>query len=236
MKHRRRWGHVALAISIFPNFAFAQGAEDDQDRFCKDHWLAAGSCRERTWGGPELMFGGDLGLSTMTETGPFGFNKGVGGVTDAGPAWGVRAGLELFPSLGVEARYVGMYNSAQSSVSPTGSVGFLTTGGEAVVRITAPTPYVRPYIFGGIGYYDVSLIGSSRAQESSLLHSSSQPGIPLGFGFDVPITWYVSVGLEATYHFQLGEDYSTDKTTTKGGAGIDGGDLSTFNALVRVRL
>jgi hypothetical protein len=259
---------VALAISLFPHSAFAQGttsptttpplalapddttspaaspnasnaashpSEDDQDRFCKDHWLTTGPCRERKWAGPVLMFGGDLGLSAMTETNPFGFNKGVGGVTGAGPAWGVRAGIELFPWLGLEARYVGMYNSAQSSVSPTGSVGFLTTGGEAVVRVTAPLPYVRPYIFGGIAYYDVGLIGSSSARAGSALYSSTQAGIPLGFGFDVPFTWYVSVGLEATYHFQLGENYST-ATTTKGGASIDGGDLSTFNAVVRVRL
>jgi hypothetical protein len=235
-KHSRRLLHVTLAICLFPHFAFARGIEADQDRFCKEHWLAMGPCRERKWAGPELMFGGDLGLSTMTETGPFGFNKGVGGVTGAGPAWGVRAGVDLFPWLGLEARYVGMYNSAQGSVSPTGSVGFLTTGGEAVVRLTAPLPYVHPYIFGGIAYYDVGLIGSSSARGGSVLHSSSQPGIPLGFGLDVPLTWYVSVGLEATYHFQLGEDYSTDMWTTKGGAGIDGGDLSTFNAVVRVRL
>jgi hypothetical protein len=210
--------------------------EDDGDRFCQYHWFAIGRCGDRKWAGPELMFGMDLGFSAMTETGPFAFNKGVGGVTGAGPAWGLRAGVELFPWLGLEARYVGMYNSAQSLVSPAGNVGFLTTGAEAVVRITAPTPYVRPYIFGGAAYYDVSLVGSSRAQESSVLHSSSQPGIPLGFGFDLPLTWYLSLDLEATYHFQLGEDYSTDTTTTKGGAGIDGGDLSTFNAVARVRL
>jgi hypothetical protein len=257
---------VAFAIGLFPDFAFAQRTTNptttpmvaiapdgtgsptaspdaantaihpsENDQFCKDHWLSMGACRERRWAGPELMFGGDLGLSTMTESGPFGFNKGVGGVTGAGPAWGVRAGVELFRWLGVEARYVGMYNSAQHSVSPTGSVGFLTTGGEAVVRLTAPTPYVRPYVFGGAAYYDVGLIGSSSARAGSVLFSSAQVGIPLGFGFDVPLSWYLSLGLEATYHFQLGENYST-ATTTKGGASIDGGDLSTFNAVVRVRL
>jgi hypothetical protein len=234
-RHGRRWVYVTLAIGLLPRLAFAQGTEADQDRFCQDHWLAMGPCRERKWAGPELMFGGDLGFSAMTETSPFGFNKGVGGVTGAGPAWSVRAGVELFPWLGLEARYVGMYNSAQSSVSPAGSVGFLTTGGEAVVRLTAPLPYVHPYIFGGIAYYDVALIGSSSARAGSVLYSSSQPGVPLGFGFDVPLSWYLSAGLEATYHFQLGENYST-ATTTKGGASIDGGDLSTFNAVVRVRL
>jgi hypothetical protein len=251
-KHGRRWTQGVLAIGLFSHLAFAQGTTNpiaplpvaiddstnltDGDRFCRDHWLAMGRCRNRKWVGPQLMFGTDLGVSAMTETGPFGFNKGVGGVTGAGPAWGAHAGVDFFPWLGLEARYVGMYNSAQSSVSPAGNVGFLTTGAEAVVRITAPIRYVRPYIFGGVAYYDISLIGSSRAEESSVLHSSSQPGIPLGFGFDFPLTWYLSLGIEATYHFQLGEDFSTDATTTKGGAGIDGGDLSTFNARVNVRL
>ncbi|HSY21195.1 MAG TPA: outer membrane beta-barrel protein, partial [Polyangiaceae bacterium] len=211
-------------------------SEDDGGRFCRDHWMAMGNCRNRRWARPELLLGADLGISAMTETSPFGFNKGVGGVTGAGPAWDVRAGVDFFPWLGLEARYVGMYNAAQRSVSPGGDVGFLTTGIEAVVRFTAPTPYVRPYIFAGIAYYDVSLVGSAQAQEASSLHSSSQPGIPLGFGFDVPLTWYLSVDLEATYHFQLGESFSDDTTTTKGGSGIDGGDLSTFNAGVRVRL
>jgi hypothetical protein len=225
----------ATASPDASNIAIRPG-EDDGDRFCRDHWMAMGNCRNRKWTRPELLLGADLGVSAMTETSPFGFNKGVGGVTGAGPAWDVRAGVDFFPWLGLEARYVGMYNAAQRSVSPAGDLGFLTTGIEAVVRFTAPTPYVRPYIFAGIAYYDVSLVGSAQAQDASSLHSSSQPGIPLGFGFDVPLTWYLSVDLEATYHFQLGESFSDDTTTTKGGSGIDGGDLSTFNAGVRVRL
>jgi hypothetical protein len=167
----------------------------------------------------------------MNESGPFGFGTGVGTVTNAGPAWGVRVGVELVPWLALEARYVGMYTSAQSSVSPSGSVGFLTTGVEAVVRLTAPLPYVHPYIFGGVAYYDVALAGSADAKASSVLFSSTQPGIPLGFGVDVPLTWHISVGAEATYHFMLGESYSNVMTN-----GIDGGDLSTFDAVVRVRL
>jgi hypothetical protein len=207
-----------------------QNAEHD-DRFCRAHWFAMGRCRDRKWAGPEIMLGADLGFSAMTETGPFGLNKGVGGVTNAGPAWGLRAGVELFPWLGLEARYVGMSNSAQGSVSPAGSVGFLTTGGEAVARFTAPFPYVHPYIFGGAGYYDVSLIGSSGALAGSVLHSSSQPGAVMGFGLDVPLTWYLSLDAEATYHFLIGESFSAVTTN-----GIDGGDLSTVNAVLRVRL
>jgi len=218
---------TGLAAGLFAHPAFAQ----TDDHFCRDHWLATGRCRDRPWAGPVLVLGADLGVSVMNETGPFGLGKGVGAVMDAGPAWGLRAGVDFFSWLGLEARYVGMYNAAQASVSPAGSTGYLTTGGEAVVRFTAPLPFVHPYIFGGVGYYDSALVGSSTAQGGSVLHSSSQPGIPMGFGLDVPLTWYLSLGVEATYHFMLGEDYSSVTTN-----GIDGGDLSTVNAVVRLRL
>jgi Outer membrane protein beta-barrel domain len=227
------------AISSFSLATFGQSATPapsvadaaDHDAFCRDHWLAVTRCHDRPWSGPALVFGADIGVSKMNESGPFGFDTGVGTVTHAGPAWGVRVGVDLFPWLTLEARYVGMYGPVQSSVSPAGSVGFLATGGEAVARLTAPLPYVRPYIFGGVAYYDVALVGSSEAKAASVLFSSSQPGIPLGFGFEVPLTWHLSVGAEATYHFMLGESYSNVTTN-----GIDGGDISTFNAVVRARL
>ncbi len=235
-----------VACTLSAHSAFAQGtppstatapdpaatdAGNESDHFCRDHWLAMGRCRDRTWTGPELMLGIDLGVSAMNETGPFGFNDGVGTATDPGPAWGARVGVELLPWLALEARYVGMYNAARSPVSPAGSVGYLTTGGEAVVRFTAPLPFVHPYIFGGVGYYDSSLLGSSSAKAGSVLNSSSEAGAPMGFGLDVPLTWHLSIGAEATYHFLIHESFSADTTN-----GIDGGDFSTFNAVLRARL
>ena len=43
----------------------------------------------------------------------------MGTVTDAGPAWGLRGGVELLPWLALEAHYVGMYNSATRAVLAT---------------------------------------------------------------------------------------------------------------------
>jgi Outer membrane protein beta-barrel domain len=203
----------------------------EPEAFCRDHWLAVAQCHDRSSSGLRLMFGLDLGVVKMTESGPFGFGNGVGSVTDAGPSWGVRAGLELLSWLAFEARYVGTYAGLQSSVSPAGTLGFLATAGEVVARFTAPLPYVHPYVLGGVGYYDVSLVGGDAARAASPLFSSSQPGIPLGFGLDVPLTWHLSLGAEATYHFQLGESFSLVKTN-----GIDGGDLSTFDLVARIRL
>jgi hypothetical protein len=53
----------------------------------------------------------------------------------------------------------------------------------------------------------------------------------VGLGADVPLSWRLSVGVEAVYHHQNNEVYSSDTTT-----GIDGGDLTTFDLLMRLRL
>jgi hypothetical protein len=231
---------LAASLAVGPAFAQSGAAapatpsasdpDPDPESFCRDHWLAIARCRDRPWDGPRLVFGVDLGVSAMNEQGPFGFGNGVGAVTDAGPAWGLRGGVELLPWLALEAHYVGMFNSATSAVSPLGSVGFLTTGGDAIVRLTLPIPYVQPYVLGGVGYYEVALVGSATALPGSQLYSSNQPGIPLGVGLDVPLSWHVSLGFEATYHFQIGEVYSSNTVN-----GIDGGDLSTFNVVMRLR-
>jgi hypothetical protein len=221
----------ALAQSTPAAPAATSEATVDHERSCRDEWFVSWRCRDRRWDGPELMLGVDLGVSVMNEGGPFGFNQGVGAVTDAGPAWGLRVGVELFPWLALEAHYVGMYNSAQASVSPMGSVGILTTGGDAVVRLTAPLPYVHPYIFGGVGYYANAVVGPVGALAASQLFSSYEPGLPLGFGLDVPVSWHLSLGIEATYHHLQGEIFSSNTTN-----GIDGGDLSTVNIVARFRL
>lgn len=205
-------------------------AHDAIEDFCRADWFAMGPCRDRRWTGPEISMGVDFGVAAMTEAGPFGFGRGVGSATDVGPAWGFRASVELLRWLGLEGRYLGAYNAARGSVSPAGSVGFLSTGGEAVLRLSAPIPFVHPYVLGGVGYYDMALVGGSTAQAASVLHSSSQPDIPMGVGVAVPLTWYLSLDVEATYHFQLGESFASVTTN-----GVDGGDITTFEVALRAR-
>jgi hypothetical protein len=216
------------AASLIVFHASSAGAQQDGAdalEYCRDHWFAMGPCRDRSWNGPELEVGVAAGLSAMNESGPLGFQNGVGSVMNPGPAWSILAGVEVFPWLALEARYLGMYDSARSSVSSSG--GFLASAGTAVVRFTAPLPYVHPYAFGGIGYYDVGFSGPS----DSVLHSSSQAGIPMGIGIDVPLNYHLSFGAEASYNFQLGESYS-DVTVN----GIDGGDITRFDLVLRARL
>lgn len=184
----------------------------DRAQRCHDHWFAMEGCQDRPWTGPEFMFGLDVGVSKFNESGPFGFGNGIGSVTSAGPAWGLRAGIELIPWLALEGHYVGMSNGVQASVSPTGSLSYFSTGAEALVRFTLPLRYVRPYIAGGVGYIDYALSGSSAAKAGTSMNSTSQPDIPMTVGLDVPLSWHVSVGAEATYHFNIGESYSSVTT------------------------
>jgi hypothetical protein len=202
-----------------------EGAGVDPLEYCRDHWFALGPCRDRPWSGPQLEVGVALGISAMNESGPLGFHNGVGAVMNAGPAWSVLAGVEVFSWLALEVRYLGMYDSAKSSVSASG--GLLASAGTGVMRFTVPLPYVHPYAFGGIGYYDFHFAGPS----DSVLHSSAQAGIPMGVGIDVPLNYHLSLGAEASYNFQLGESYS-DVTVN----GIDGGDVTRFDLVLRARL
>jgi hypothetical protein len=217
---------AVVLITLRASSAAAQnGVSDNQFQFCRDHWFAMGPCRDRPWTGPEFELGVALGVSAMNESGPLGFSNGVGSVTTAGPAWSVMAGIEFLPWLALEARYLGMYDSSSASVSPSG--GFLASAGTAVARLTAPLPYVHPYVFGGIGYYDFDFTGPS----VSAMHSSSQAGIPMGVGLDVPLNYHLSVAAEASYNFQLGESFSGVTTN-----GIDGGDVTRFDLVLRARL
>ncbi len=223
---------TTLALGLATGAAHAQeAAPADLDAYCQDHWLAVDRCHDRPWNGLRVVFGLDLGASKFVESGPFGFGNGTGSVTDAGPSWGVRAGVELLPWLTLEGRYAGMYNGAQAQVSPAGTVGFLTSAADAVAMFTAPLPYVHPYVLGGVGYYAVSLTGSATAKAATPLLSSSQPAIPMGVGVDVPLSSHLSVGAEAVFHFLVGETLASVSTNK-----IDGGDLTTFSVVGRLRL
>ena len=162
----------------------------------------------------------------MEEGGPFGFNSGTGTVTQWGPNWGLRLGVDFLSWLGLEGRYEGAYLSGNSRAP---DVAYLMNGGEAVVRLTIPTPFVRPYFFGGIGYYSVDLLGSSAAQTFSGLNSWRGAGIPMGVGLDIPLSWHVSLAAEATFRFFLKESFSALDDRA-------GADLTSFTGVVRFRL
>ena len=178
---------------------------------------------------PHLALAIEGGIASFEEDTPFGFNTSIGSRTSTGPAWGARVGVEIFRWFAVDLHYSGMNNHAFGDAAPTGSVHLLTSAGTGELRFTLPLPYVQPYVFGGLGAYATIKTGSTAARAGSALHSTTEPGVPLGVGVSVPIYSGFSAGAELTYHRLLGEEFS--KNTS-----FDGGDLTTANIVLRVRL
>ena len=220
--------NVILA-TLLVILAWPTAARADDEYYCRENWVGVGRCWRRPHHRPVLTWGFEFGGGHLEEGHPFAFDDGVGSVTHAGPAWGARIGVDVLSWLGFEARYQGGYFDGKGSVVTAGDVAYVMTSGQFVVRLTLPVPFVRPYVFSGIGVYNFQLIGARDARALSGLNSTTQAGSPIGFGLEVPITWHVSFAVEAVYHFQFGESFS--KITD-----ISGGDLSTLTGVMRFRL
>lgn len=186
--------------------------------------------RDRPCSFPHLTLAVDLGGGAFEEGQPFGFGAGTGSGTSPGPSWGFRVGFEFTKWLAIDAHYVGSSNLINKEFSPTGPARLVTNGALAEIRLTLPLSYFQPYIFGGFGVYGTSISGNTyEARSGTAFHSSTEPGAPMGFGFGIPITDCLSLGAEASYHFFIGEKFSNEEE-------LAGGDLTTFNAVLRMRL
>jgi hypothetical protein len=216
------------AVSLVPAVSHAQPVRDDVE-YCRVNWWGVGHCWRRHHRRPALTFGLDFGAGALNEGHPFAFDSGTGSVTGAGPTWGLRLGVDVLSWLGFEGRYMGGWYPGTGAANIVGNVGYFLSSGQFIVRLTVPTPFVRPYIFSGIGIYNFALAGSAAARTASLLESTTQAGIPIGVGVELMLTWHVSVAVEGAYHFQLSEEFS--KVDAIGGA-----DLSTLQAVLRFRL
>jgi outer membrane protein with beta-barrel domain len=179
--------------------------------------------------GPHIALAIEGGASSYNEGGPFGFDTGIGSITKAGPAWGLRVGVEVNRWLAFDAHYTGTNNNGSGVGVPNGTVSLLTSAATAEIRLTAPIPYVQPYFFTGAGVYTTSITGDATAQGASPFFGSTEPGVPIGLGLSVPIADGVSAGAELTYHRFFGESFATDEE-------LGGGDLTTMNAVIRARL
>ncbi len=178
---------------------------------------------------PHLTLGLDGGVGATNESGPFGFGTGVGTVTSAGPSWGIRAGVDVYKWIAIEAHYIGIDNHGTNDATPNGSVHMLTSAGTGEFRFTIPFKYVQPYAYLGAGVYHTSITGSSSAKAASPLFSSTEFGTPMGLGIGVPLTGAITFGGEVTYHRLFGEAFADNEE-------IGGGDFTTFNAVLRARL
>jgi hypothetical protein len=212
--------------------ASASALADEASR-CRDYAAVRGCQRRyvKPWR-PVLTLAIEGGVSHWNEGSPGKFDNGFGTITTAGGAWGARVGVDFFSWLGLEVRYLGLDNKVHKDFAPDS--GYATTAGLFDVRIGAPIPYVHPYAYVGIGVYNVHNYGSPASNAAAMLNSHTQAGIPAGFGLEVPINWHFSLAAEASYHFQIGESFAHGSANVA--KGYDGGDVSTFTGVFRVRL
>jgi len=174
---------------------------------------------------PAFRVGLEGGAAAFTEH--FDFDKGIGSATHAGPAWGLRGGVDILPWFGVEARYLGFYNEGIGETTVGGKL--LTNAGLATVRFIAPIRYAQPYVFTGVGIYSTNVLGSNAERQATNLRSNVSGGVPIGIGVNVPVHEHVSVGLETVYHRLFNESF--DKVEA-----LSGGDPVTFNGVVNLML
>lgn len=175
---------------------------------------------------PHLALAIDGGVSHFTESSPLGFDTGVGSITDTGPAWGARVGVELLPWFAIDAHYIGMSNRADASQSVGGRRSLLSNAAVAEFRFTIPTHSVEPYAFIGAGVYSTKITGSST---STPLYGSTEFGIPVGLGLGVPLCPGLSLGAELAYHRLFGESFEDNDD-------IGGGDPTSATVVLRARL
>jgi hypothetical protein len=143
-----------------------------------------------------------------------------------GGTWGVRVGVDFFDWLGLEARYFGMANALYAPAVGAGTA--LTNGGSAVLRWTAPIPWVQPYVLTGVGGYHTAVQQSTQST-AGVLRSQSYLVFPIGFGLNVPLGRYVAVGVESDYHVIVNTADETNTSWNQTG-------IWTGSAVVRFRL
>ena len=96
-------------------------------------------------------------------------------------------------------------------------MGTVTSELTGVVRLTAPTPYVRPYILAGVGgaWNTTTFINGATAQtQNTTLRDNRSGVVPMGGGIDVPLGRRWGVGFEGQYHWYMNPNFMTDTTTT----------------------
>ena len=170
--------------------------------------------------GLAITVGGQGGVTYFAEGSPFGTAKGIGRALTAGPHLGIRGSLELTRWFAIDARGMFTNNEGNDFVG----LGSLTTvGGFGAARFTAPLRYIRPYLFAGVGAYDISAAGTS-----TQLIGGTYSAIVAGVGALVPVNRVVDVGAEFGFNYLIGEQLSTNDRA-------DGGDPCNFSIVAQYR-
>jgi hypothetical protein len=134
--------------------------------------------------------------STVAHADPFlslGVEGGIMAVdsssprSDAGGAFGLRGGVGFLGPTRLELRYLrGSLDASGHSIRSSELAGQL--------RLTVPTPVVKPYLFAGVGRRSIQL-GDAPSDDAWVS--------PLGAGIDLPIALGLVAAPEFTWHHRL---------------------------------
>lgn len=166
------------------------------------------------------ILGGGFGTGLYT----IGSNAG-----DLGFAWHADLGMEFVKVASIEARYQGASNQVPGSFNANGAYGVVNNGLVALARLAIPTPWVRPYVHGGIGYLWFAATGGATTTPPYAFPVGLTQ-IPVGGGLEFRPFPAFGIDLEYTYQFLVDQHWEFNQTAHPWG------DLWNANAAIRFYL
>ncbi len=138
------------------------------------------------------------------------FTQGLDRATDPGAGWDVRAVFGVRSPVGLEVAYIGAMNDLDAVADEDARL--LTTGGEAMIRASLPSP-VRPFVAAGIGVHNhavVTDIDEARAQ----FNDSTDIAVPAAAGIQIDLAPNVTLGGRFTYRWLFDDEVIADEDAT----------------------
>jgi hypothetical protein len=122
-----------------------------------------------------------FGVALTAGGGVTGFvENGARNAVDTGGTWDVRLTLGTRVPIGLDLAYVGSAQGMNVAGLDTDAV-LIGNGAEAALRLQYPKGFVRPYLFGGIGWTHLS-IQRTDAFITGVLRSDDEGVVPFGLG------------------------------------------------------
>jgi hypothetical protein len=185
-----------------------------------------------------FFFGAILGLCALTAgvaradskimlKGGLGvFTSDLGNVTSPEPAWGLILNFQPIELVGIEFGYEGSRSTLSDPSAPQ-STGLLRNGGFGLAKVSVPLlPIVHPFVGAGLGLGYVIVQGQSTAAYANGF--IAELPVAAGVEIDLPV---ITIGVRATYHYYLTQQFSKDLQAT-GGPPAKSGALFDVAAVV----
>ncbi len=149
-------------------------------------------------------------VNVMVKGGVGSYTGDLGGLTDAGPSWGLVLNLQPTRVLGLEVGYDGSRNGVDAFGT---DAALLRSGGTAMFKFGFPLlDRYRPVLGAGLGASYVSVQGD----QSRLVDGDVMQEVPFAAGFEFN-TQRVTAGVRATYRYLVNEGFARPVGNPQGG-------------------